>query len=110
MIAIRPIIFQFNFYESSYCSKDKWKVLVDTHKPFEECLNTLWTLRKTLDINLQKSNSYEIAEKLTQNGIPVVFLSDETGVDRPETIVDAKIVTKPIDFNQLVKVLKDMLE
>ncbi len=62
-----------------------------------------------LDMNLRNQNSYEIAQLLTSENVPVVFLSGSEGDDRPDDIKTLDVLAKPVDTNNLLAHLNSFL-
>lgn len=61
-----------------------------------------------LDINVGSENSYGIAHLCREKGIAVIFLTGETGDERPEGLKDCPITSKPVNYNQLMDALRQI--
>lgn len=59
-----------------------------------------------LDINLQGTDSFEIADVLKRRNIPFIFLSGDDGLSRPDELQETPLLSKPINYAQLHEALK----
>jgi DNA-binding response OmpR family regulator len=62
-----------------------------------------------LDINLRGEKSFALAERLTERGIPFVFMSGYTNTDLPPKLKSASLVCKPVSRAQLSAALSKIL-
>jgi DNA-binding response OmpR family regulator len=59
-----------------------------------------------LDLNLNGTLAFELAEELQREGVPTIFT---TGYDRaffPEALRDAQCLQKPVNFKALVQLIR----
>lgn len=63
-----------------------------------------------LDVNLRGESVTPVAEILRQRGCPIVLMSGYGHSDLPEVFVDIPLLSKPFDPNELVAVLREILE
>ena len=86
---------------------------VDTAGTVEEAMRAVRGRRfdfAVLDMNLRGSVSFEIAERLREDGTPFVFVTGYgSTIDLPETLADVPILTKPIDDGALSNCLERLL-
>ena len=59
-----------------------------------------------LDINVGTANSYGIAQSCRERGIAVIFLTGDTGDQRPDDLSHFEVVSKPVNYNQLMDALR----
>jgi CheY-like chemotaxis protein len=59
-----------------------------------------------LDINVGVETSYDVARASLAKGITVIFLTGDTGEERPDDLKDCAIVAKPVDYNLLMQALQ----
>ena len=59
-----------------------------------------------LDINVGTANSYGIAQSCRERGIAVIFLTGDTGDQRPVDLSHFEVVAKPVNYNQLMDALR----
>lgn len=58
-----------------------------------------------LDINIQGSSSFPIAERLADEAIPFMFLSGNDSFRPHERFADRTVLTKPIDYDKVLQEL-----
>lgn len=63
-----------------------------------------------LDMNLQGSTSFPIAQRLAQEGTPFMFLSGNDASRLLEEFSDRIVLRKPINYPELLRELKAMCE
>ena len=63
-----------------------------------------------LDINLSGANSFDLAARLRQDGVRVVFLTGYSAETLPETLSDCIVVSKPVIMSQLLSALNRELQ
>jgi DNA-binding response OmpR family regulator len=61
-----------------------------------------------LDMHLKADTSFDLARELKGRAIPFVFVSGNDASSLPEDLRSAKMLTKPIDFDELGKTISDM--
>ncbi len=62
-----------------------------------------------LDIDLGNGTSFALAESLLAEGVAVVFLSGDRGLTRPASLDGCELLSKPIDFERVQRVLEACL-
>ena len=70
-----------------------------------ECILKEWPTFVILDISLPDGSGYALADLLAANGISFVFSSGIVEEDIPPRFCGAKALGKPIDYDDLAKVL-----
>lgn len=63
-----------------------------------------------LDMNLQGSTSFPIAQRLAQEGTPFMFLSGNDASRLLDEFSDRTVLRKPINYADLIRKLKDICE
>lgn len=58
-----------------------------------------------LDINLGGETSYGVAEACKERGIAVIFLTGDSGDERPDGLKHFEIVAKPVSYHELMQAL-----
>ncbi|MEO6298565.1 MAG: response regulator [Paracoccaceae bacterium] len=59
-----------------------------------------------LDINLGHQRSFDLADLCRQKGIGVVFLTGDSGDERPDALKSFEVVAKPVNYELLVQALE----
>lgn len=62
-----------------------------------------------LDINLGSAKSFDVAQFLDGKGIPVIFLSGDSGSMMPATMKGLEILSKPINYLKLIEILESYI-
>lgn len=60
-----------------------------------------------LDMHLRTDTSFDLARELREQGVPFAFVSGNDASSLPEDLRASKILTKPISFNDLVKMIDE---
>ena len=87
-----------------------YKVL-DPVSNVEDAMSVLDTAKvcaAILDMNISGSTSFPIAERLQTEGKPFIFLSGNDTYRLQENFSGQVVVTKPIDYGQLIAQVKEI--
>lgn len=63
-----------------------------------------------LDVNLEGSSSYAIADRLAERGVPFVFLTGYDGWALPDAYRDAPRIPKPFKVGQVLDALRLLIK
>lgn len=89
-----------------------YKVL-DPVANVEDAMSTLDNAKvcaAILDMNISGSTSFPIAERLKAEGKPFIFLSGNDAYQLQESYSDRIVLTKPIDYEQLIFRVREICE
>lgn len=84
---------------TSAASVDQALIAIQTH-PFDVA---------TLDVNLNGTQSYAVAEALVDKGIPFAFSTGYGARGMADAFRDWPVLDKPFNFAQLTKVMAELL-
>ncbi|MCI4646131.1 MAG: response regulator [Hyphomonadaceae bacterium] len=62
-----------------------------------------------LDMNLGNQKSFPVARELQTRGVPTLFLSGNDSGALPEDMIDYRVLSKPVDYDQLDKELRKLI-
>jgi len=62
-----------------------------------------------LDVNLAGEQSFAVAERLKQRGVPFAFATGDGSIDKTAGFADPILLSKPFDFEGVKTVLGKML-
>lgn len=60
-----------------------------------------------LDMHVRSETSFDLARELRSAGVPFVFVSGNDASSLPEDLKTSKILTKPINFDELPRLIAD---
>lgn len=60
-----------------------------------------------LDMHLRTDTSFDLARELRAQGVPFVFISGNAASSLPEDLRTSKILTKPINFDDLIGMITE---
>ncbi|SEV97803.1 Response regulator receiver domain-containing protein [Cognatiyoonia koreensis] len=58
-----------------------------------------------LDMHLRTDTSFDLARELREQGVPFAFVSGNDASALPEDLRTSKILTKPINYDDLIKMI-----
>lgn len=61
-----------------------------------------------MDVRLANETVFPVARKINENGIPFAFVTGNSRKTLPPEFHDKKILLKPVDFSQVISLIKDL--